>query len=406
MNEDNKYDALKEIFSRKLANYHPLVDSSIWDVINKRLDRNHHNTKKIIIIWGSIAASVAIILAVTLLRYDRMLTPLSVNQNLTENTCEHLELHNETFAIVSDSINLKTNYSSRQIRHLYSYSSSIVHNDDNNNNIEKTNVEDTISFVESEKTFIAQKQQESSFSAKQTTRQHVIKEQKEWLLATVFHINDGIKTNTTLRSSTVLQTPPHYGVNTLRAAKIYEPGDEVFPENRALVPDNTVGEYLAPLSFGLSVRKNINKYWGIETGLVYTYLSSNYRWNESYPFEASQQLHYLGIPVNGVVYLWNNHPQWSVYFSAGAMLEKGLWMQTVRKQHLPDHVVTTTQKSYIDGWQWSLNSSIGISYLFADKMKLYLEPRLGYYFDSDQPVSIRTDRPISIGFGAGLQYSF
>ena len=228
----------------------------------------------------------------------------------------------------------------------------------------------------------------------------------KWLLAASFHTNGGIGTNNTnLQSPAITQTIPLHAANALKAAAIYEPGDEVIPENRALVPDNVTGEYLVPLSFGLSVRKNINKHWGIETGLVYTYLSSNYRWTESTPFDATQQLHYLGIPVNGVVYLWN-HPKWNVYFSAGAMLEKGLWMQTVRNQHLPERVITTTQKSHIDGLQWSLNSSAGISYRFTDKMKLYVEPRLGYYFNNNQPVSIRTDRPVFIGFGAGLQYSF
>jgi len=48
---------------------------------------------------------------------------------------------------------------------------------------------------------------------------------------------------------------------------------------------------------------------------------------------------------------------------------------------------------------------VGISYRFANKMKLYVEPRLGYYFDNDQPMSIRTDRPVSVGIGAGLQYT-
>ena len=140
--------------------------------------------------------------------------------------------------------------------------------------------------------------------------------------------------------------------------------------------------------------------------MVYTYLSSRYRWNYGVAFEATQQLHYLGIPLNGVAYLWNNNPKWNAYLSLGAMLEKGLWMKTTRNQHFWNHVVTTTQKSDIDGWQWSLNSSLGISYRFAEKMEFYVEPRFSYYFDSDQPMSIRTDWPVSVGIGGGLRYSF
>ena len=405
MNEDNKYDALKEVFRRKLENHQVPVDSSDWKAINNRLNGKTSSAKKIIVIWSSIAASVAIILAMAFLHYDKGFDQLSGNHPFEKYLYEYSEPPNDKPALAPDSTGRETGIvvSQQPSRKRPAASSvnqinkidydNIEINRENNN--EKTKAKDMMSFGESEK----------QLTAKQTDRQHHLpltkKGHKGLLLAVSFHtnhINSNTGENTTMQS-------PLYESN-FRSTNIYYSGDQVSSVNKALIPDNMTGEYLAPLSFGLSIRKNINKHYGVETGLVYTYLSSNYRWNDSTPFDATQQLHYLGVPVNGIIYLRNNQTKWNIYLSAGVMLEKGLRMETVRKQHLPDRVVTTRQKSNIDGWQWSLNSSAGISYRFADKMKLYLEPRLGYYFDNDQPESIRTDRPVAVGFGAGLQYSF
>jgi len=400
MNEDNKYDALKEIFRRKLENHQLPVEASHWEAINSRLNRKSSSAKKIIILWSAVAASVAIIFAIAFLHYDRGFDQLSENHNLLESSYEYSESQNDKPVSVFDSINSEANrHSSPQLRKPVIAS----RNDEANRNC-KNNVVEIDCFVPHNDD-VVQKEPEKQPAEKPGIKSSnntwftadpscTKKRKKEWLLAASFQTNNGVKNNVIVES-------PHYEVNT----RLYRAGDKIVDVNKALIPDNVNGKHSVPLSFGLILRKNIHKHWGVETGLVYTYLSSNYQWNDFTPFDAVQRLHYLGIPVNGVVYLWNNHPKWNVYISAGAMLEKGLRMNVVRNQYLPNNLFTTTQNTNIDGWQWSLNSSAGISYRFADRMKIYFEPRLGYYFDNDQPPSVRTDQPVSIGFGAGLQFS-
>lgn len=159
-----------------------------------------------------------------------------------------------------------------------------------------------------------------------------------------------------------------------------------------------------PISFGLSVRKNLNDRIGVEAGLMYTYLSSKF--NNSGHARAKQELHYLGIPVNVVVYIWNN-PNWSIYASAGGMAEKGLRMnltQSVYQGNNPPSELSV--KESIDGLQWSINASIGISYKFYQNWGLYFEPRYSYFFDNNQPFSIRTENSQTFGLSAGLRYEF
>ena len=53
-----------------------------------------------------------------------------------------------------------------------------------------------------------------------------------------------------------------------------------------------------------------------------TYLSTTFPEGEDCR-QVKSSLHYLGIPLNLVVYVWKNQ-RWNVYLSGGFMMEKGL----------------------------------------------------------------------------------
>lgn len=160
-----------------------------------------------------------------------------------------------------------------------------------------------------------------------------------------------------------------------------------------------------PLSFGLTVRKDFSRYIGVETGLVYTYLSSRMTKGGQTSYSSRLELHYLGVPVNLVVNLWNN-PRWNIYLSGGVMLEKGLRSKLRQERLSICSPETLVQKEGIDGVQWSLNFSAGVSYRLHKEWSIYFEPRLSGYFDNDQPVSIRTENSVIVGLGAGFRFAF
>ncbi len=173
--------------------------------------------------------------------------------------------------------------------------------------------------------------------------------------------------------------------------------------NGMTVDDFSEINHNVPFSFGVTARKNFGKYWGLESGLIYTYLSSSFGWSS---YDVRQRLHYIGIPINVAVYLWNNNPNWKIYLSGGPMIEKGLRGVYMQKNKQGNWTHTTTVKASLDGLQWSLNSALGVSYRFDKGFGIYFEPRLSYYFDNDQPFSIRTDRPLFLGINMGLNYEF
>ena len=161
-------------------------------------------------------------------------------------------------------------------------------------------------------------------------------------------------------------------------------------------------KFHAPLSFGLRAGKKLNDRVSLESGLVYTYLLTDL---ESPNYAATLNLHYLGIPLNAKVNVWTSR-QWSVYASGGAMVEKGLRSIFVQEQYMGNQTIRTTASTNIDGFQWSVNAALGVAYNFAGTFDFYFEPGFSYYFDNDQPLSIRSDRQFAPGVEAGVRFAF
>lgn len=180
----------------------------------------------------------------------------------------------------------------------------------------------------------------------------------------------------------------------------------LFEDSNVLPPEKyTDVDAALPFSFGVTVRKDFNRYIGVETGMVYTYLSSNLSVWDKVQYKSCLELHYLGIPVNLVVSLWQN-PRWKIYLSGGFMMEKGLRSKQTENRFWQFEQVNNVEKKSISGLQWSLNASAGVSYRFYKDWSFYFEPRISHYFDNDQPPSIRTENSVIIGLGAGVRFDF
>ena len=168
--------------------------------------------------------------------------------------------------------------------------------------------------------------------------------------------------------------------------------------------------HLPPLSAGLTFRKNFNKYFALETGLTYTFLQSKFEENTEWMHrDATLKLHYIGIPLNAVVYLLNK-PKWNIYCSLGGMAEKGIMLDyvqhTIYRYNWNPPMHTIDLQDNIPKMQWALNTSFGIGYKLHRNIGIYFEPRVMYYFKNNQPVSARTEMPLLLGLNAGLRFDF
>jgi len=163
-----------------------------------------------------------------------------------------------------------------------------------------------------------------------------------------------------------------------------------------------------PLSFGVTVKKELNRTFAIESGIVYSYVATSFNRVEPYPkSKANLQLHYIGIPLNlHTRFIGNRFSRWEMYLSAGGMVEKGVLSHFTQKTYYDDINKTVREvvsDEKIKGLQWSMAVSLGIDYQIYKNYSIYFEPKLNYYFDNDQPVSARTKHPVVVGLNAGIR---
>lgn len=162
-------------------------------------------------------------------------------------------------------------------------------------------------------------------------------------------------------------------------------------------------DYLPPVTIGARISYSLNNNWTVETGLSYTWLMT--RLNESYwgNYQASLSLHYLGIPLN-LRYTLMKSGKWNFYGSAGVMLEKGIWSDYKQFQDWGTAEYRTEASQKIDGVQWSTQASVGVEYQINKLMNWYFEPGINYFFQNEQPFSIRTEMPLGFVLNAGLRF--
>ena len=161
-------------------------------------------------------------------------------------------------------------------------------------------------------------------------------------------------------------------------------------------------KYSLPLNLGVQFQFPAGNNMALGIGANYTMLRSRYDCliNKK-KYNVKQTLHYIGIPVNvyGLIADRNN---FSFYINAGAALEKGIKaVYDLKSYDSSEH-----NTADIDGVQFSVNAGMGVEYKFSNTVRLYLEPNIVYYVNSEVPRSIRTDQPLQIKAEMGFRFRF
>ena len=182
--------------------------------------------------------------------------------------------------------------------------------------------------------------------------------------------------------------------------------EEVLPSrSRGLFGTETIGyNHRAPLAFGLSVRWALNDDWALESGLTYTRLVSDV--NVGYS-KGEQKLHYVGVPLKVNRRLWSN--RWlEVYGSAGGMLEKCIsGSQKLTQKVSKDISIEEETDLKVHELQASLNAALGVQLKLNDRVGIYAEPSVVYYFEDGSEVeTIRKEHPLNLNFQVGLRFTF
>lgn len=163
-----------------------------------------------------------------------------------------------------------------------------------------------------------------------------------------------------------------------------------------------------PVTVGAMVKWRITDQWALESGVTYTYLSSNFRSGSDTSYsEWEQKLHYVGVPLKLHRMLWENR-RFSFYASAGGMVEKCI---SGSEEGLDVAGVVKTKAARtsldIDALQWSVMAAAGVQLNVTRWLGMYVEPGVAYYFDDGEKIeTIRKEHPLNFNLQFGLRYSF
>lgn len=168
-----------------------------------------------------------------------------------------------------------------------------------------------------------------------------------------------------------------------------------------------------PVSLGFTVSKFITDRLSVETGLMYTYLYSKAK-NTANEFKSqeTQQLHYLGIPLNAN-YTLLSFNKLNLYVSLGGMIEKDVYgkYQYVDKTVEPEINGGSEKKVSINikqkNPQLSVNAGMGLSYPLYDRLGIYGKIGGVYYFDANNEFkTFYSDKKIAVDISIGLMFNF
>lgn len=180
---------------------------------------------------------------------------------------------------------------------------------------------------------------------------------------------------------------------------VYGSGDMIHPSRVPMLPMGRSGgrtHHKLPVKGGLSLRYSLDDRWSVQTGVNYSYHSSEIEMGGE---DIDQQLHFIGVPVAVGYNVWGNRHV-NVYLTAGGEVEKlvkGRRTVSYTGQQRNEDVKMSRP-------QLSVQMSAGAEYRATRAVSLYIEPGVSYHFDNGSGVStIYSDKPFEFGLSMGVR---
>lgn len=187
--------------------------------------------------------------------------------------------------------------------------------------------------------------------------------------------------------------------------KMFVRGNRDSFTGRNFVEGTNSDSYSLPLSFGVGLRYRITDWLGVGIGVNYTLLGkkvSGVYYDENtgpHSVDMKNSQHYIGIPLDVYFSMFRTH-RWDVYASLGGSVEKCV-LNSYSGMLEGENV---SHKPKVGGVQTSLKAGFGLEFSPVDFLGIYIDPSVRYYFNNNQPRSIRTAQPLAFGVEAGLRF--
>ncbi len=170
----------------------------------------------------------------------------------------------------------------------------------------------------------------------------------------------------------------------------------------------TKSHHKLPVKVGVSVRYHITPKLSVQTGVDYSYLSSDFDFSDGNNdiSTAHQALHYIGVPLKAA-YSVVQKKKVNLYVVAGGEVEKLVKGKCTTTYLYDKKQPDLTEKVSENRPQFSASAAAGMEYNFTDNAGVYVEPGISYYIDNGSDVdNIYKKRPVNFSLSLGLRINF
>jgi len=167
--------------------------------------------------------------------------------------------------------------------------------------------------------------------------------------------------------------------------------------------------YGVPFSVGVGARFYVLPKLSLGTGVEYSLLTrtftgkytevdTNGNTTREEAGDVSHKVQYLGVPLNVYYDLFDAKPL-KLYVYGGGSAEA-----CVSNKYTMYTNPRVSSSDPVEKLQFSVGVGIGLEFSVAKNLAVYIDPSMRYYFPSDQPKSVRTDKPLMVNLDAGIRF--
>lgn len=165
--------------------------------------------------------------------------------------------------------------------------------------------------------------------------------------------------------------------------------------------------HLMPVTWSLALKYRLNHRFGLESGLNYSRMTSNFEiGTNGDAIHEQQTIHYLGIPMKGIYNMYGGK-QWGIYGSFGLTTEIPV-RSTLHSDFYVNGKFEAKDKTTIRApWQFSTTFGLGLQYHLTTNVGFFAEPSLQYYIPTKSEIeTYRTEHPFTLSLPLGIRFTW
>jgi len=162
-----------------------------------------------------------------------------------------------------------------------------------------------------------------------------------------------------------------------------------------------------PVTWSLALKYQLNNRFGLESGLNYNRLNSEFEMGvNGNTINEQQTIHYIGIPVKGLYNMYGTR-KWSLYGSLGLTSEIPVH-STLQSNYYVNGLYETSDKTTIHvPWQFSTSLGLGLQYHLTPNIGFFVEPSLQYYIPTNSDIeNYHTEHPFTFSLPLGIRFTW